>query len=102
MLGNEGKRLLISGSYGAVRRSRQQRLDVVERRRFGQFGEYRSQIGIGFQAVRFRCFDQRVQIGTGFHAYLRYLFTELPQAQTVDAIEALLPGNLDQNQIKIG
>ena len=35
------------------------------------------------------------------YAYLRYLFTELPKAQTVDAIDALLPGNLDQNQIRI-
>ena len=35
------------------------------------------------------------------YAYLRYLFTELPKAQTVEAIEALLPGNLDKDQIKI-
>ncbi|RLA26573.1 MAG: IS66 family transposase [Gammaproteobacteria bacterium] len=35
------------------------------------------------------------------YAYLRYLFTELPKAQTVDAIEALLPGKLDADQIKI-
>lgn len=35
------------------------------------------------------------------YAYLRYLFTELPKAATVDAIEALLPGNLDEDQIKI-
>jgi len=34
------------------------------------------------------------------YAYLRYLFTELPQAETVEAIEALLPGNIDKNQIK--
>ena len=33
------------------------------------------------------------------YAYLRYLFTELPKAETVDAIEALLPGNLDMNQL---
>jgi transposase len=36
------------------------------------------------------------------YAYLRYLFTELPQAETVEAIEALLPGNIDKNQIKVG
>ena len=36
------------------------------------------------------------------YAYLRYLFTELPKAETVEAIEALLPGNLDADQIKIG
>ena len=28
------------------------------------------------------------------YAYLRHLFTELPKAETVEAIEALLPGNL--------
>lgn len=36
------------------------------------------------------------------YLYLRYLFTELPKAETVDAIEALLPGNLDADEIKIG
>jgi len=36
------------------------------------------------------------------YAYLRYLFTELPKAETVDAIEALMPGNLDEDQIRIG
>jgi transposase len=30
------------------------------------------------------------------YAYLRRVFTELPQAETVEAIEALLPGNMDQ------
>ena len=34
------------------------------------------------------------------YAYLRYLFTELPKAQTVAQIEALLPGNLNKDQIK--
>ena len=36
------------------------------------------------------------------YAYLRHLFTELPKATTVEGIEALLPGNLDKDQIKIG
>ena len=36
------------------------------------------------------------------YAYLRYLFTELPQAETVEVIEALLPGNIDKDQIKRG
>jgi transposase len=36
------------------------------------------------------------------YAYLRYLFTELPKAETVEAIEALLPGNLSTDQIRIG
>ena len=35
------------------------------------------------------------------YAYLRYVFTELPKADTVETIEALLPGNLDGDQIKI-
>jgi hypothetical protein len=30
------------------------------------------------------------------YAYLRHVFTELPKADTVEAIEALLPGNMDQ------
>ena len=34
------------------------------------------------------------------YAYLRHVFTELPKADTVEAIEALLPGNMDQ--IKTG
>jgi len=36
------------------------------------------------------------------YAYLRYLFTELPKAETVEAIEALLPGNLSKDQIRTG
>ena len=36
------------------------------------------------------------------YAYLRHLFTELPKAQTVEAIEALLPGNLSKDQIRLG
>jgi transposase len=36
------------------------------------------------------------------YAYLRYLFTELPKAETVEAIDALLPGNLSKDQIRIG
>jgi len=35
------------------------------------------------------------------YAYLRYLFTELPKATTVEAIEALLPGNLAKDQLNI-
>ena len=35
------------------------------------------------------------------YAYLRYLFTELPKAETVDAIEALLPGKPDNNQLNV-
>ncbi|MCU7929004.1 MAG: IS66 family transposase [Candidatus Thiodiazotropha sp. (ex Dulcina madagascariensis)] len=36
------------------------------------------------------------------YAYLRYLFTELPKAETVEAFEALLPGNLSMDQIRLG
>ena len=35
------------------------------------------------------------------YAYLRYLFTELPKAETLEAIEALLPGTINQDQIKL-
>lgn len=35
------------------------------------------------------------------YAYLRYVFTELPKAETVEALEALLPGNLDEDLIRI-
>lgn len=35
------------------------------------------------------------------YAYLRHLFTELPRAETVEAIEALLPGNINQDHINI-
>ena len=31
------------------------------------------------------------------YAYLRYLFSELPKAESVEAIEALLPGNLNKD-----
>lgn len=34
------------------------------------------------------------------YAYLRYLFTALPKAETVEVIEALLPGNVDPDQIR--
>jgi len=33
------------------------------------------------------------------YAYLRYVFTELPKAETVEAIEALLPSNINMDQI---
>lgn len=33
------------------------------------------------------------------YAYLRYLFTELPKAETLESIEALLPGTIDKDQI---
>jgi transposase len=34
------------------------------------------------------------------YAYLRYLFTELPKAETIEAIEALLPANINEHQIR--
>ena len=36
------------------------------------------------------------------YAYLRHVFTELPKAGTVEAIEALLPGSIDKDQIRDG
>ena len=38
--------------------------------------------------------------GLELYAYLRYLFTELPKAETVEAIEALLPGTEDQFNVQ--
>lgn len=35
------------------------------------------------------------------YAYLRYLFTQLPKATTVEDVEALLPGNINQDHIVI-
>ncbi len=35
------------------------------------------------------------------YVYLRYLFTELPKAATVERIEALLPGSVTKDQIGI-
>ena len=34
------------------------------------------------------------------YAYLWYVFTELPKADTVEAVETLLPGSMDQ--IRVG
>jgi transposase len=36
------------------------------------------------------------------YAYLRRVFAELPKAETVEAIEALLPGDINMNQINSG
>lgn len=36
------------------------------------------------------------------YAYLRKVFTELPKANAVEAIEALLPGDINMNQISFG
>ena len=35
------------------------------------------------------------------YAYLRYLFAQLPAAQSVEDFEALLPGNIEKNQIQV-
>jgi hypothetical protein len=35
------------------------------------------------------------------YAYLRYVFTALPKADSVNDIEALMPGNLNINQLKV-
>jgi transposase len=40
--------------------------------------------------------------GLELYAYLRHVFTELPKAGTVEAIEALLPGDLKKEQINAG
>ncbi|HHJ15768.1 MAG TPA: transposase domain-containing protein, partial [Gammaproteobacteria bacterium] len=35
------------------------------------------------------------------YAYLRHLFTELPKAEAIEAIETLLPGNLSADHIRL-
>jgi transposase len=35
------------------------------------------------------------------YAYLRHVFTELPKAGTVDAIESLLPGNVAKKRLSV-
>jgi len=35
------------------------------------------------------------------YAYLRYLFTQLPKAESVEDVEVLLPGNIGKNQIQV-
>jgi hypothetical protein len=37
----------------------------------------------------------------GPYAYLRHIFAELPKATTLEDIEALLPGRVDREQIRI-
>jgi len=36
------------------------------------------------------------------YAHLRHLFTELPKVETLETIEALLPGNFGKDQISTG
>jgi hypothetical protein len=40
--------------------------------------------------------------GSNFGANQHYVFTELPKADTVEAIEALLPGDLKIDQNRAG
>lgn len=35
------------------------------------------------------------------YAYLRYLYTQIPMAKSVEDFEALLPGNVEKNQIQV-
>jgi len=57
--------------------------------------------GVGASANLYSLIETAKANGLEPYAYLRYLFTELPKAETVGAIEALLPGNLDKDQIRI-
>jgi transposase len=58
--------------------------------------------GVNASANLYSLIETAKANGLKLYAYLRYPFTELPKAETVDAIEALLPGKLDVDQIKIG
>ena len=61
-----------------------------------------SVVGVKASANLYSLIETAKANGLEPYAYLRYLYTELPKADTVDAIEALLPGNLGKDQIKIG
>jgi transposase len=58
--------------------------------------------GVKASAALYSLIETAKANGLEPYAYLRYLFAELPKAQTVGAVEALLPGNLKKEQIKIG
>lgn len=57
--------------------------------------------GVNASANLYSLIETAKASGLEPYAYLRHLFTELPKAKTVDEVEALLPGNLDRDQITI-
>ena len=57
-----------SGQVGGGEPGRQQRFDVAQRLGAGQFCEHPTQVGVGFESVRLRALDERVQPGAGTDA----------------------------------
>jgi len=57
--------------------------------------------GVKASANLYSLIERAKADGLESYAYLRYLYTKLPQAKTVEKIEALLPGNIDADQIKL-
>ena len=55
--------------------------------------------GVKASATLYSLIETAKANGLEPYAYLRYLFTELPKAETVEAIEVLLPGIIDKDQI---
>ena len=56
--------------------------------------------GVKASANQYSLIETAKANGLEPYAYLRNLFTELPKAETVEAIETLLPGNLSKDQIR--
>ncbi len=57
--------------------------------------------GVAASANLYSLIESAQANGLEPYAYLRYVFTALPKADSVKDIEALLPGNLDINQLKV-
>ncbi len=58
--------------------------------------------GVKASANLYSLIETAKAVGLEPYAYLRMVFTALPKADTVEAIEALLPGNINQDQIAAG
>jgi len=56
--------------------------------------------GVKASANQYSLIESAKMNGVELYAYLRHLFSELPKAETVEAIEALLPGVIHQDQLK--
>ena len=54
-----------------------------------------SVLGVRASANLYSLIETAKANGLEPYAYLRRVFTELPKAETVEAIETLLPGNID-------
>ena len=57
--------------------------------------------GVNASANLYSLIESAKANGLEPYAYLRYLFAWLPAAQSVEDFEALLPGNIEKNQIQL-